>query len=85
MDPSEETSATAEPDMPPKSILSKTFTSARPQEAFLQKGWPELTICGRSPFVHDFSMMMKKGMARSEKFMTPSAMVFTIASKGIFK
>jgi hypothetical protein len=30
-------------------------------------------------------MMMKKGIARREKFMTPSAMTFTMASSGTLR
>ena len=86
MDPREETSATADPEIPPKNMLSMTLTMASPPGSLPTIRLAKLTIFWEMPPSFMISpIMIKKGIASREKFMTPSAMVFTTASKGTLK
>ena len=78
-EPSDDTSATAEPEIPPKNMESRQFTYARPprkrptarfaRSTILSEIWPAAMI---SP------MTMKNGMASMVKLLTPSIIILTI-------
>ena len=73
MEPSEDTSATALPEMPPKNMESSTFTYARPPRKRPTTRFARPTIFSEMPPAPMNSpITMKNGMESSEKLFAPS-------------
>ena len=84
--PIEETSATAEPEIPPKNIDARQFTCARPprtrpiralENAISRREIPPRLIISPES--------IKNGIAKSEKEFTPETMRCTIDISGILR
>jgi len=73
MEPRAETSATAEPEMPPKSIEEKTFTTPNPPRIDPTAAEAKRTSrMAMPPWNINSPAKMKNGIASSEKTFTPA-------------
>ena len=84
IEPMEETSATDDPDMPPKNIEARMFTMASPPRMKPTKMLAKLTSRqAMPPSAINAPAKTKNGMARREKLSTPSDTFSSMASRGI--
>jgi hypothetical protein len=84
MVPIEDTSATADPEMPPKNIEASTFTWAKPPRTRPTNTFENSTRRREIPPLPMISpARMKKGIARSEKELTPLTVLWMIDIIGI--
>ena len=83
MEPREETSATAEPEIPPKNMESRQFTQARPPRNLPTMAFAKSTILSDIPPAPMISpARMKKGTAINEKLLMDFAICCTMVIRG---
>jgi len=86
MAPMEETSATAEPLMPPKNMEAMMFTWARPPRTQPMRALEKPTRRREiPPWLMISPLRMKKGIARRLKELTPFTRRCTMDIRGIFR
>jgi len=84
--PMEETSATAEPEIPPKNMEARIFTWARPPRTLPIRALAKPTSLREiPPWLMISPERMKKGIARREKELTPLTRRCTMDIKGMFR
>jgi len=84
--PMEETSATAEPEIPPKNMEARIFTWARPPRTLPIRALANPTSLREiPPWLMISPERMKNGIARREKVFTPLTSLCTMDIKGMFR